>query len=578
MKLIRQGQSFSGREKNCAFINTRGTEFANASAVSGLDFPDDARASGWFDWDHDGDLDLWVANRTAPQLRFLRNDLDSPNRFLALRLTGTECNRDAVGARVRVVLEGEEQPIWRTVRAGSGYLSQSSKWLHFGLGDNAAIRDVQIQWPGGEETVYSTLQPDRFYNIVQGQQANELKFDAHTPLPPPKSPQPVFSEKEPQSTSLYSATRLPLPRMAYQDRNGKTVPLDISRPTLVVLWASWCQPCVTELSQLAKFKSQFESQDLRILLLSVDKLDPNGADPSKVTELIEKLGVPYEFGFATESTTQKLQLATDYLFLLQQPLPVPSTFLVDTDYRLAALYRGPVKPEEVIRDAKRLDAALTDKRDASVPFSGRWLGKPKTLRLAPFVTELARAGLLTEASEYVQRMQKQFDRPTIVDLVVRLGIEYEVRSMKSHADLHFRMARKIDPQTVMPELMLARHWHNEGAYSSAISALETNCARRPHPLLVNELAWMLATCKVEALRNPERAEELSRTLFKKDNTAPRVLDTYAVSLAANGEFHRAVELESRALTLAQKQRRHRLANEIQQRLTLFRAGQSYIAP
>ena len=99
---IHEGRSWSGRERNCSFLNIGGGRFANVSFVSGLDFLDDGRALAAVDWDFDGDLDLWLANRTAPQIRFMRNDTPSDNHFLALRLTGRRCNRDAIGARVEL--------------------------------------------------------------------------------------------------------------------------------------------------------------------------------------------------------------------------------------------------------------------------------------------------------------------------------------------------------------------------------------------------------------------------------------------------------------------------------------------
>ena len=132
-----QGISWSGHERNCCYLNTGDGRFANISAASGLDFMDDARACALVDWDHDGDVDLWSVNRTAPQVRMLRNDTPSDHHYLALRLEGRTCNRDAIGARVEVTLKDEQSgnpQMIKTLRAGEGFLSQSSKWLHFGLG------------------------------------------------------------------------------------------------------------------------------------------------------------------------------------------------------------------------------------------------------------------------------------------------------------------------------------------------------------------------------------------------------------------------------------------------------------
>ena len=56
-KLLASGRSLSGRERNCCFLNLGGSTFADVSAVSGFDFPDDARGLAVVDWDADGDLD-----------------------------------------------------------------------------------------------------------------------------------------------------------------------------------------------------------------------------------------------------------------------------------------------------------------------------------------------------------------------------------------------------------------------------------------------------------------------------------------------------------------------------------------
>jgi len=128
-RLQAQGKSHSGHERNCVFLNTGGARFANISAASGLDFDDDGRGVAYVDWDQDGDLDLWVFNRTAPQIRFFKNDTPRDGRFLAVRLEGTNGNRDGIGARVQLHLEGPSGPftLTRTLYAGRGFVSQSSQ-------------------------------------------------------------------------------------------------------------------------------------------------------------------------------------------------------------------------------------------------------------------------------------------------------------------------------------------------------------------------------------------------------------------------------------------------------------------
>ena len=152
-----------------AFLGLPDGSFANAGSVTGLDFEEDGRALARIDWDGDGDLDLFLSGRTGPRLRFLQNQLGERERAqsLGLRLEGRSSNRQAIGARVRVRLEGGET-LMQTLRAGEGFLAQSSSTLHFGLGAKA-LTAVEVDWPGGETQVFDELQAGRTWRLVEGE-------------------------------------------------------------------------------------------------------------------------------------------------------------------------------------------------------------------------------------------------------------------------------------------------------------------------------------------------------------------------------------------------------------------------
>ena len=129
-KMFGEGRSFSGHERNCCYLNPGNSsaaagKFANISAASGLDYPDDARAIILLDWDQDGDLDVWASNRNAPRLRLLRNEIPKSGNFINLSLVGngTTTNRDAIGARVEIVVdpsEGKNMPTLRCTTVANG--------------------------------------------------------------------------------------------------------------------------------------------------------------------------------------------------------------------------------------------------------------------------------------------------------------------------------------------------------------------------------------------------------------------------------------------------------------------------
>ncbi|RMH15071.1 MAG: hypothetical protein D6696_21675, partial [Acidobacteria bacterium] len=170
LELLRQGRSWSGHERNCAFLSCGGETFADVSAASGLDFADDGRALAVVDWDQDGDLDLWLHNRTGPRLRLMinRSERYGGGRSVAFRLQGTRVNRDAIGARVEVELADGRRRI-ETLYAGDGFLSQSSKWLHVGLGREDRIESVAVRWPGGRRESFAGVEAGGRYRLVEGE-------------------------------------------------------------------------------------------------------------------------------------------------------------------------------------------------------------------------------------------------------------------------------------------------------------------------------------------------------------------------------------------------------------------------
>jgi len=96
------------------------------------------------DFDHDGDVDLLVAQQDSAA-SLLRNDLGPGAHWIQLRLRGRSPNRDGIGARVELWAGGRRQV--RTVSAGGGYQSSSEPVLHFGLGATSRVERVSVEWP-----------------------------------------------------------------------------------------------------------------------------------------------------------------------------------------------------------------------------------------------------------------------------------------------------------------------------------------------------------------------------------------------------------------------------------------------
>ncbi len=401
------GRSFSGRERNVLYLNTRGAgseRFADASAVSGWNVIDDTRAVCATDWDFDGDPDFFTVNRTSPQVRFLRNDAPAEGAFLALRLVGRTCNRDAIGARVEVRLAGAP-PLVRSLRAGEGFLGQSTKWLHFGLGPDPVIESVTVRWPGGSKEEIHGAAPGGHWVVEQGT-GKAVAFDQPPRLPDLAGARFAAVPEETSRRCLFS-TRIPLPPMPVQDQDGRTALLNDrlpGGPLLVNLWASWCRACSAELRDFASRASDLKAAGLSVLALNIERAKSGGRnDPERAQQFLQEIAWPFESGWATPEALDRLEGIDTTFFGRQSPLPLPCSVLVDAEGRLRAYYQGPVRVDDLLRDLDVLPLAKEEAIARSLPFPGRW----HKLRLISPVKGLGDRLFLEGAEDHAARFYRE---------------------------------------------------------------------------------------------------------------------------------------------------------------------------
>ena len=366
-----EGASWSGREKNCAFLNLGERRFANVSGLSAANFPDDARAAAAVDWDDDGRLDLMVKNRTGPRLRFLRNTGPEEAGWLKLDLRGTECNRDAIGASVTVAAGGREYR--QTLHAGEGYLSQSSKRLHFGLGEAASVERVSVRWPGGETEVFEGPALNGRYLLVQGTGTAEPvaarghDFDAfeaqHETRFEGRADRAVLVAKLPMS-----AVTIPSfedPKRKLKDYAG--------RPLLLNLWESTCAACLAEFGEFRERRAELEASGLALVPLTVDPAARHG-DARRV---LENFGLAGEGGYVDASLRSVLEVTFVEVFGRIEETALPTSLLFDQAGQLVAIYRGAIDVDRLLADVGTL-SSLDPLRSTTEPlFGGRWYGEAR---------------------------------------------------------------------------------------------------------------------------------------------------------------------------------------------------------
>ena len=518
-KLLRRGFSWSGRERHAAFLNIgRGESFAETSRASGLDFPDDGRALASCDWDFDGDEDLFITNRTGPRLRFLENEVHaSPPRFVLRPEDGL--GRPLIGARVEV---RSEQGGWvvRTLRAGEGYLAQSSRWLHF-----PAPGEVRVTWPGElEPEVFEVDEREGFYSLRKGT-GRARPFEVQRVVLPDGPPLPAMA-RDPRTRVVLTAP-VPLPRLSLTSSKGGEVelfgiepggrPRGTGRPVLLHLFAGWCAPCVRELTQLVEEQEVLESSGVAFLALGVET---DAEERAATRALMERLEWPYAWGFASPAMAEVLDALAGILLDREQRLSLPTSFLVDAAGSLRVLYFGPVSAAELTRDRRWIEGEPDAPLAGASPFAGRWLEPPsRTTSLGWLEGRMRSRGLEEVAREYA-RGAIQLTESSPASVIHGFGRRAAAAGELERALGYFLQALEEDPDHFESNLDLAILLHRQGRLTDAVKAYAHALRLKPEHL---DTHFNLGLAYV-GLGDAEAARSEQRWLSQRDGERAALLE------------------------------------------------------
>jgi hypothetical protein len=152
--------SIRSRQENLLLINKGGGTFVAQTVGK----PAMHRGVAFGDFDDDGRIDA-VVTRIGETPALFHNRLGAANHWLALRLTGTKSNRDAIGAKVHIVTAAGQQ--WNHVTTAVGYASSSDRTVHFGLGNQTEVKLIEIRWPSGKLQKLENIKADQLLRVSE---------------------------------------------------------------------------------------------------------------------------------------------------------------------------------------------------------------------------------------------------------------------------------------------------------------------------------------------------------------------------------------------------------------------------
>jgi len=472
-ELVRSDHTWHGRARNVAFFNCGSGSFAEASGAVGLDFDEDSRAFVLADLDNDGRLEVILKNRNAPQIRVLHNAMKSIGASISFRLRGHKSNRDAIGAAITVEVGGIRQT--KYLQAGTGFLSQHSKELFFGIGEAGSVPRVEIRWPSGLSQVFEKLPANHRISLEEGSDTfHSVPFAQNSAFTGP-APAPAL-EPLPEVVETWLIQPLNAPDFSLPDLTGSTRKLSSLRgePVLLQFWSQNCARSVEFLHTLQAHLDQTHSTRLQVMAINVD----GPSDHDQARSVASGAHFRFPILLATDEVAGTYNIVYRYLFERRRDLPLPTAFLLDHEGAIVRVYQGAVDSAHIFADAQSIPSSNSERTSAALPFPGVLVQDGFARNDFTYGVAMFQHGYLGRAAESFKQVLAT--KPDNVDAYYNLG----TLSLQRH---NLEDARTYLEQTVKLRPDYPEAWNNlgmlaaeEGQFDAAIDYLNRCLAQRPN--------------------------------------------------------------------------------------------------
>ncbi len=534
-ELIRADYSWSGFERNVFYANNGDGSFSDVSGVIGLDFLEDSRSFALADLDHDGRLEVILKNRNGPQLRLLKNEMSELPPSISFRLRGTRSNRDAIGAAVTVETDQGKQT--RLLQAGSGFLSQHSKELFFGLGRASGPIRASVRWPSGLVQLLHGLPPNHRIHVEEG--GSSFRAEPFLPFSAAVAP-PQQQEREtlPEAIEIWLLSPVTAPDFSLPDQIGRQHTLSKLRgkPVLLYLSASESVSCREGLIALDRVYRSWAAQGLHLLVIDFTGLEKARSQPFSFPLLS-----------ASEDTAAVYNILYRALFDRHRDLALPACLLLDKSGDIAKVYSGLLNLAHVERDFRSIPASIADRIAAALPFPGNAATFEFGRNHLSLGSVYFERGYLEQAETWFQVALR--DDPSSAEAQYGLGSVYLKQDKTELAAASFEQAVKLDASysNTKPDA-----WNNLGLIAiragrtdAAIGYFEDAVRLSPdHVISLENLG--------NAYRQANRWDDARRTLEHAIDVAPedpQVNYSLGMVFAQTNQPGRAFDFLQKALEL-----------------------------
>lgn len=524
-ELIRAGYSWNGYERNVFFLNHGDRTFTEISGPLGLDFLDDSRAFALADFDGDGRLEVVLKNRTNPQLRILHNNLEPIGDAITIRLRGQNSNRDAIGAIVTIDCGALKQT--KFIRAGSGFLSQHTKDLSFGLGSGSEPINASIQWPSG--IIQRMQDMPRQHLVTVEENLPDWKAKPFSKHPPIQEQPQLATGAEILPAEFHSWLNDPLPAPDFSlssiDGPARTLKSFAGRPLLLALVSGSCDASLQQLTRLKKAAPLFSVQSINLVALHL------GGDPIRTS-------LPFPLLQTDPATAGVYSIFYRYLFDRRSAIETPTLLLLDSHLAVFKVVRGLTDPGQLLHDFSSAPSTPEQRLARALPFPGHFQGEPPRRNFFTY-------GVAYIQSEYPDAALACFQaslarNPNYAAAHYNIGTIYLNKQMLPEAKSSLERAVEIDPEDVDALTNLGSVAGQQKDFDTAYRCFEQALHARPNHLIALQNIVMLDRWKGQL----EKAQEAIEAAIKVDPTDAEFHFALGMLLASQDKFEDArVELQ-----------------------------------